>query len=78
MTQLERKLEKLRESLAEAEFEDNAFEAKKRKTITNHQRRMTVLTRNIGYKVYLCTHHNLFLNCIQITVIVTYTKVKFS
>ena len=48
VTQLERKLEKLRESLAEAEFEDNSFEAKKRKTITNHQRRMTVLTRNIG------------------------------
>ena len=67
--QLERKLEKLKESLVEAENEDNSFEAKKRKTVANHQRRMTIITRNYGpqnfffyFRVYLfyrldCIHH---------------------
>ena len=65
--QLERKLEKLRESLVEAENEDNSFEAKKRKTVANHQRRMTIITRNYGphnFDISACTF-SYRLDCIH-------------
>lgn len=45
IVQLQRKLDKLREELNSAENEDDTYEEKKRKTIVNHKRRMTIMQR---------------------------------
>jgi len=48
VVQLERKLDKLRDELNCAENEDETFEEKKRKTIVNHKRRMTIMQSKIN------------------------------
>merc|ERR1712179_893905 len=48
IVQLQRKLDKLREELNSAENEDDTYEEKKRKTIVNHKRRMTIIQSKIN------------------------------